>query len=137
MKQTTYFVHVIGWTHYSVARIASSHTQHSATITENGVNIFGGNIYATAPYNAKAMCHVCNDGRKNEYMSTDAELITIIEAYHAEKYPPLRGIKVTYANGDEISTNMAAHLTDAEMLDYFKIGKTFSGTQVVNAEILC
>lgn len=38
----------------------------------------------------------------------------------------LRVIKVTYSNGEVITTSMAAHLTDKEMLDYFAIGKTFN-----------
>lgn len=55
----------------------------------------------------------------------------------------LRAIKVTYSNGDVIRTSMAAHLTDKEMLDYFKVGKWFNiGSlsdnmqQVTNAKIL-
>jgi len=55
----------------------------------------------------------------------------------------LRAIKVTYSNGDTISTNMAAHLTDKEMLDYFKVGRWFNlgrvsdnMQQVTKAEIL-
>ena len=38
----------------------------------------------------------------------------------------LRTIKVTYSNGTVITTNMAAHLTDEEMLNYFKVGRTFN-----------
>lgn len=55
----------------------------------------------------------------------------------------LRAIKVTYSNGDVVSTSMAAGLTDQEMLDYFSIGKWFNiGSvtdnmqQVVKREIL-
>jgi len=55
----------------------------------------------------------------------------------------LRAIKVTYSDGSEISTSMAAHLTDEEMLNYFEVGKWFNiGScddnmqQVVSAEIL-
>jgi hypothetical protein len=55
----------------------------------------------------------------------------------------LRAIKVTYSDGTEISTNMAANLTDDQMLDYFKVGAWFNlGSvtdnmqQVVKAEIL-
>ena len=59
-------------------------------------------------------------------------------------YNELRAIKVTYSNGTEISTSMAKHLTDNEMLDYFAVGKWFnigSGEldnmqQVVKTEIL-
>jgi hypothetical protein len=43
---------------------------------------------------------------------------------------PLRTIKVTYLGEDGLifdeTTNMAAHLTDAEMLDYFRQGKWFN-----------
>lgn len=35
----------------------------------------------------------------------------------------LREIKVTYSDGTVISTNMAAHLTDQQMLNYFSIGR--------------
>lgn len=38
----------------------------------------------------------------------------------------LRGVKVTYSNGAEISTSLAAHLTDEEILKYFAIGKVFN-----------
>lgn len=42
------------------------------------------------------------------------------------KYPPLRAVRVTYSDGSVIATDMAAHLTDQEMLDYFKIGRQFN-----------
>ena len=55
----------------------------------------------------------------------------------------LRSIKVTYSDATEITTSMAAHLTDNEMLNYFKPGKWFNignvtdnMQQVVKAEIL-
>jgi uncharacterized membrane protein YgcG len=55
----------------------------------------------------------------------------------------MRAIKVTYSNGDTVTTSMAAHLTDEEMTDYFKVGKWFNiGSvydnmqQVVKAKIL-
>jgi hypothetical protein len=55
----------------------------------------------------------------------------------------LRSVKVTYSDGTEISTNMAAGLTDQEIKDYFKIGAWFNiGTvkdnmqQVTNLQIL-
>lgn len=55
----------------------------------------------------------------------------------------MRAIKVTYSNGEEVSTSMASHLTDKEMLDYFAIGKWFNlggvtddMQQVVKREIL-
>lgn len=38
----------------------------------------------------------------------------------------LRVVRVTYDNGDVIETSMAAELTDAEILDYFKIGRYFN-----------
>lgn len=38
----------------------------------------------------------------------------------------LRSIKVDFENGDTITTNMAAHLTDEEMLDYYQVGKIFN-----------
>jgi len=38
----------------------------------------------------------------------------------------LRGVKVTYSNGEVISTSMAANLTDKEITDYFKIGRKFN-----------
>ena len=38
----------------------------------------------------------------------------------------LRAIKVTYSNGQTISTSMAAHLADDEMLNYFKVGTWFN-----------
>lgn len=38
----------------------------------------------------------------------------------------LRAIEVTYSNGDVILTSMAAHLTDEQMTDYFRVGKQFN-----------
>lgn len=38
----------------------------------------------------------------------------------------LRVIKVTYSNNDVVITSMAAHLTDKEMLNYFKVGRLFN-----------
>ncbi|MEK6829505.1 MAG: hypothetical protein AABY15_05210 [Nanoarchaeota archaeon] len=38
----------------------------------------------------------------------------------------LRGVKVTYSDGTVIPTSMAAHLTDEEILNYFKKGKVFN-----------
>ena len=38
----------------------------------------------------------------------------------------LRNVTVEYENGDVVHTNMAAHLTDEEIYDYFKIGKVFN-----------
>ena len=38
----------------------------------------------------------------------------------------LRSVTVKYENGDEVNTSMAAHLTDDEIRDYYKIGKTFN-----------
>jgi hypothetical protein len=38
----------------------------------------------------------------------------------------LRSIEVTYSNGTVVHTSMAAHLTDKEMLDYFKPGSIFN-----------
>ncbi len=44
----------------------------------------------------------------------------------AKKYPSLRVVQVTYEGGDIITTSMAAHLTNKEILDYFKVGKKFN-----------
>lgn len=60
----------------------------------------------------------------------------------------LRTIRVTYSDGTVICTDMAANLTDKQMLAYFKVGKVFNlGTpfpdlqedneqHVIEAEIL-
>lgn len=55
----------------------------------------------------------------------------------------LRKVKVNFENGDSISTNMASHLTDQEILDYYKVGKEFNlgnpednMTKVKSVEIL-
>jgi hypothetical protein len=47
----------------------------------------------------------------------------------------LRAIRVTYSDGTVISTDMAANLTDEQMLAYFKVGKTFNlGTSFPDEE---
>lgn len=38
----------------------------------------------------------------------------------------LRSVKVTYDNGKVIETNMAAHLTDQDIKDYYRIGRPFN-----------
>ena len=38
----------------------------------------------------------------------------------------MRGAKVTYSDGTVINTSLAAHLTDKEINDYFKVGKQFN-----------
>lgn len=38
----------------------------------------------------------------------------------------LRSVKVSYSNGETQGVSMAAHLTDDEILNYFKIGKVFN-----------
>ena len=43
-----------------------------------------------------------------------------------KEYPALRVVKVTYDDGDVITTSMAAHLTDKDIKEYFRIGKKFN-----------
>jgi esterase/lipase len=38
----------------------------------------------------------------------------------------LRSIEVTFDDGSKLTTDMAKHLTDKEMSDYYKIGKPFN-----------
>jgi hypothetical protein len=38
----------------------------------------------------------------------------------------MRSVKVTYSDGTVINTSLAAHLTDKEIHDYFKVGKAFN-----------
>lgn len=42
------------------------------------------------------------------------------------KESKLRTVKVLFQNGDELTTNMAAHLKDDEIKNYYKVGKTFN-----------
>jgi hypothetical protein len=52
----------------------------------------------------------------------------------------LRSVKITYSNGEVISTSMAAHLTDKEILNYFAVGKIFnigSGVDNVQTVVKC
>lgn len=43
-----------------------------------------------------------------------------------KKVNELRNVTVKYSDGSEINTDMASHLTDAEIRDYYKIGKQFN-----------
>lgn len=43
-----------------------------------------------------------------------------------KEYPPMRAIKVTFSNGEIMTTEMAYYLTDKEMLDYYAIGRSFN-----------
>jgi len=38
----------------------------------------------------------------------------------------LRSVTVEYSDGTKVNTSMAAHLTDAEIKDYFRIGRKFN-----------
>jgi len=38
----------------------------------------------------------------------------------------MRSAKITYSNGAVINTSLAAHLTNKEISEYFKIGKSFN-----------
>jgi len=38
----------------------------------------------------------------------------------------LREVEVLFADGSKIETNMAAHLTDEEIKNYYKVGSTFN-----------
>ena len=38
----------------------------------------------------------------------------------------MRAVKVTYTDGTVISTSMAKTLTDADILNYFRVGKWFN-----------
>lgn len=38
----------------------------------------------------------------------------------------LRLVKVTFDDGDYLHTHMAAHISDDEIREYYKIGKTFN-----------
>ena len=38
----------------------------------------------------------------------------------------LRVVKVTYDNNDTVTTSMSASLTDQDIHEYFKVGKTFN-----------
>jgi hypothetical protein len=43
-----------------------------------------------------------------------------------EKLNELRSVKITFSDGNAISTSMAEHLTDEEIYDYYAIGKEFN-----------
>ena len=42
------------------------------------------------------------------------------------KINELRSVSVKYSDGTVINTDMASHLTDDEIRDYYKIGKQFN-----------
>ena len=52
----------------------------------------------------------------------------------------MRSAKITYSDGTVINTSLAAHLTDKEIHDYFKVGKAFnigSVTDNMQAVVSC
>jgi hypothetical protein len=51
---------------------------------------------------------------------------TLAEETVKEAAGNLRSVKVTYSNGDSVTTDMAANLTDEQIHDYFAIGKRFN-----------
>jgi hypothetical protein len=38
----------------------------------------------------------------------------------------LRAVEVRFTNGDKLTTNMAAGITDAEIRAYYKVGRIFN-----------
>ena len=38
----------------------------------------------------------------------------------------LREVEITYSDGSKLATSMAAHLSDEEIKDYYKVGQTFN-----------
>lgn len=65
------------------------------------------------------------------------------ELIYESNHMPLRSVKVKFDKGGEITTSMAAHLTDEDIYNYYKIGSYFNlGTidddmqKVVDVEIL-
>jgi len=42
------------------------------------------------------------------------------------KNAALREVEVTFADGNVIKTSMAAHLTDEQIKDYYKVGSEFN-----------
>jgi len=51
---------------------------------------------------------------------------TFTERLNENEHAPLRSVKITFEDGDTVSTNMAAHLSDEEIHDYYKVGKKFN-----------
>ena len=41
-------------------------------------------------------------------------------------YKPLRSVRVTYSNDEQIETSVNGELSDSEIHDYFKVGKEFN-----------
>jgi len=54
---------------------------------------------------------------------------------NVREYPKLRSVEVTYSTGDIIATSMAAHLTDDDIFQYFRIGKVFNIGNGVNDKL--
>ena len=42
----------------------------------------------------------------------------------------LREVEVTFSDGSKLETNMAAHLTDEEIKDYYKVGSSLIQVQL-------
>tara|TARA_B100000749_G_C18100224_1_gene331509 strand:- start:114 stop:380 length:267 start_codon:yes stop_codon:yes gene_type:complete len=62
--------------------------------------------------------------------TTVSELILINDAMKniSQEKPEnkLRSVLIIYSNGDFIPRNMASHLTDQEIRDYFSVGRYFN-----------
>jgi len=59
-------------------------------------------------------------------LTSDAFLVNDVTDKHAKWlifYPQLRAVKVSLSDGDHFTTEMAHSLTDAQILDYYKIGQ--------------
>lgn len=67
-----------------------------------------------------------DDKEKYEACVMDVKKKLNMENITEEEHGKLRSVKVTYSNGETQGVSMAAHLTDDEILNYFKIGKVFN-----------
>jgi hypothetical protein len=60
-------------------------------------------------------------------ITDDKEAKDVVKGFFTEEeHGELRSVKVTYSNGETQGVSMAAHLTDDEILNYFKVGKVFN-----------
>ena len=68
------------------------------------------------------------ESKKGKFSISKAinEMDSILDSLYEEDKKELRSVKVTFDNGDSLTTSMAAHLSDEDIKKYYATGKSFN-----------
>jgi len=129
------FEHYLNKVKNRINESGSKNNLHSTTKNTNNIKV-GDKVWSIlGPYAGKDKFYgIVDDIQPTELfvtfydVNTDEKVSASTQMVYdyIHKYNKLRSVTVQYGDGTEITTSMAAHLTDDEIKDYFKIGKMFN-----------